>query len=85
MNFNELVVVERSRLYDMEKELDQCKSTKPLQMVDEPILSEPIQQPEHQPIAEEQEVEPENKFLSDLIQELPVKSRESAKQSLISS
>ncbi len=87
MNFNELVVVERSRLYDMEKELDQCKSTKPL--VDELILSEPvtshlepIQQPEHQPIAEEQEVEPENKFLSDLIQELPVKSRESAKHVL---
>ena len=88
MNFNELVVVERSRLYDMEKELDQCKS------MEEPVLSEmehsmpqeqnsveENQQPPPKPIAE-QEPEPENIFLCDLIHELPVKSRESAKHIL---
>ncbi len=94
MNFNELVVVERNRLYDMEKELDQCKSTKPLQMVDEsilaqpveqqPILAEPVEQQQiespHQP--EHHPIEQGNQFLSDLIQELPVKSRESAKHVL---
>ena len=64
----------------MEKELDQCKSTEPVpsEMEHSMLQEQKSVEENQQPIAE-QEPEPENKFLCDLIHELPVKSRESAK------